>query len=149
VKQAEEMMRTNWSTAWALAKGFRHRKVFSGIDGRIVFVSSIAAVAGQAGATAYASSKGAVLGLTRSLAMEFSVEGINVNAVLPGLVETEMGRAMRNELTVEQFDMLVRKHPLGMGQPRDVAYSIAFLLAETGRWITGSVLTVDGGYLAQ
>lgn len=149
VSQAEDIMHTNWSTAWALSKGFRHKKVFSGKDGRIVFISSIAALAGQAGASAYASSKGAILGLTRSLAMEFSAEGINVNAVLPGLVETEMGRAMRNELTEEQFDVIVRKHPLGIGQPRDVAYSIAFLLAETGRWITGSVITVDGGYLAQ
>jgi len=149
IQQAEALMRANWTSAWALAKGFRQKRVFAGTDGRIVFVSSISALAGQVGATAYASTKGAILSLTRSLAVEFCAEGIHVNAVLPGLVQTEMAEAMSKELTPDQFQTLVAKHPLGLGQPRDVAYAIAFLLAETSRWITGSVLTVDGGYTAQ
>lgn len=149
LEQAEATMRTNWLSAWALAKGFRHKRVFSGTDGRIVFISSILALAGQSGAAAYASSKGAILSLTRALALEFASENIRVNAVLPGLVQTEMADALGQELTVEQIQFIVAKHPLGLGKPRDVAYAIAFLLAETSRWITGSVLTVDGGYTAQ
>ncbi|MEI7671680.1 MAG: SDR family oxidoreductase, partial [Deltaproteobacteria bacterium] len=147
--QADAMMRTNWTSAWALAKGFRQKKVCAEAGGRIVLVSSVSAVTGQAGATVYASTKGAIVALTRSLAMEFAAERIHVNAVLPGLVQTEMADGMGRELTPVQFQGIVAKHPLGLGQPRDVAYAIAYLLAETSRWITGSILTVDGGYTAQ
>lgn len=146
---AESMMRANWLTAWELAKGFRQKKVVAGGQGRIVFVSSVHAVAGQPGVTAYASSKGALLALTRALALEFAPERITVNAVLPGLVRTEMMAAMEKDLTEEQMRTLCAKYPLGVGEPQDVAQAIAFLVSEASRWITGTVLTVDGGYTAQ
>lgn len=146
---AESLMRVNWLTAWALAKGFRQKNVFAGKNGRIVFVSSVHAVAGQAGVTAYAASKGALLSLTRALAVEFAPERINVNTVLPGLVRTEMMAAMEKDLTAEQMQAIEAKYPLGIGEPLDVAQAIAFLVSEASRWITGTVLTVDGGYTAQ
>ena len=87
--------------------------------------------------------------MTKSLALELAPHHIRVNCVAPGVVETEMLEELRSVLTDEQMDELRSSHPLGFGTPRDVANAIAFLLAETGRWITGSTLVVDGGYSAQ
>ena len=67
----------------------------------------------------------------------------------PGYVATEMLAQLRELLSPEEFEALERAHPLGFGTARDVANAAAFLLADTGRWITGSTLVVDGGYSAQ
>jgi NAD(P)-dependent dehydrogenase (short-subunit alcohol dehydrogenase family) len=107
------------------------------------------ASAGSPGRSAYASSKGAIQALARSLAVEFAPERITVNAIAPGLVQTEMAEKMSRQLTEAQIQGFIALHPLGVGQPQDVAYAVAYLMAATGRWITGTVLTVDGGYTAQ
>src|ERR1019366_3701678 len=93
----------------------------------------------------YAASKAALIGLVKSAALEFVTEGMRLNCVAPGHVETEMGEQFRDSLTPEQFAAIERLHPLGLGKPRDVAGAVAYLLAETGRWITGTTLVVDGG----
>jgi NAD(P)-dependent dehydrogenase (short-subunit alcohol dehydrogenase family) len=146
--QADEVMRINWSAAWLLCKGFRQPAVRAE-SGSIVFISSVVGLVGQPGVSAYASSKGAVLALTKALAMELAPEKIRVNAVVPGHVRTEMAEDLGKILTAEQLDAIRRMHPLGLGEAEDVAGAIAFLLARTGRWITGAALTVDGGYTAR
>jgi len=99
--------------------------------------------------THYAPSKFGVIGLVQSLALELAREGIRVNCVAPGVVRTEMAENAEQVLTPEQYQAIAALHPLGIGTPRDAAQAIAFLLAETGRWITGTTLVVDGGYTAQ
>ena len=94
-------------------------------------------------------SKAAVIGLTKSLAVELAQEGIRVNCVAPGYVQTEMLTGFQELLSAEQYQALERAHPLGIGRALDVANAVAFLLADTGRWITGTTLVVDGGYSAQ
>jgi len=100
---------------------------------------------GQPAVTAYAASKGALIALAKSLAMEWAGDGIRVNCVAPGHVKTEMAAALQSMLTTEQFAAIEAMHPLGVGTARDVAHAIAFLLADSGRWITGTTLIVDGG----
>jgi NAD(P)-dependent dehydrogenase (short-subunit alcohol dehydrogenase family) len=145
----DRIMSIHVNACFALAKGFRRRGVHKW-PGSIVFLSSIAGLVGQVGISVYSASKGAVISLTRCMALEFVRDGIRVNCVAPSLVETEMveetGRKM---LTDEQRAELARTHPMGLGKPRDVAHAIAFLLADTGRWITGTTLVVDGGASAQ
>ena len=97
----------------------------------------------------YSAAKAAVIGFTRAAALELASSGFRLNCVAPGLVQTEMLDRSREMMTDEQFEALRQKSPLGFGLARDVAYAIVFLLAETGRWITGSTLVVDGGYSAQ
>jgi NAD(P)-dependent dehydrogenase (short-subunit alcohol dehydrogenase family) len=89
------------------------------------------------------------MAFTKSLAVELAPERIRVNCVAPGFVKTEMLEELRKLLTDEQMKALEDSHPLGLGEPRDVANALAFLLADTGRWITGSTLVMDGGYSAQ
>lgn len=143
----EELMRVNVTAALALAKAFRQKNVATTVSS-IVYLSSVMGLVGQAGQSAYSASKGALIALTKSLALELSRQNIRVNCVAPAIVKTEMSKKILQALTLEQVTQIETMHPLGIGTPRDVAYAIAFLLADTARWITGTTLVVDGGYTA-
>lgn len=144
----ETVLRANVASALMLAKAFRQVGC-SKPGGSIVFLSSVSAVAGAAGLSLYSASKAALIGLVKSLAIEFAPTRTRVNCVVPGFVETEMTERYRATLTSAQFQAIAAMHPLGIGKPRDVANGIAFLLADTASWITGSALVIDGGYTAQ
>lgn len=142
----EEIFRVNLSAAVFLSKGFRQKGVSKG--GSIVFLSSISGIVGTSGQPVYSASKGAIIALTRSLAMELARESIRVNCIAPGVVQTNMVTKAEQTLTPEQIQKIEAMHPLGLGEPRDVANAIAFLLSDASRWITGISLCVDGGYTA-
>ncbi len=146
-QHTEEVMRINVSAAIGLAKAFRQKGVGSS-GGSLVFLSSVMGLVGEPGVVAYAASKGALIAMTKSLAMELARDKIRVNCVAPGYVKTEMTEKQEQSLTSEQFAAIEAMHPLGIGTALDIAHSIAFLLADTGRWITGTTLIVDGGYTA-
>ena len=111
-------------------------------SGTIVAVSSIVGLIGNAGQANYAASKAGMLGLVRALAREAGGRGVRVNAVAPGYIATDMTSA----LSEEQRAALVASTPLGrLGEPEDVAAAVAFLCSPEAAFITGAVLTVDGG----
>jgi len=141
------LMNVNVNSAVQLAKGFRQKNV-RGEKGSLVLLSSVVGFVGQAGVVAYSASKGAVCALTRSIALEFAAENIRVNCIAPGLVKSEMTTEFQSKLPEGQFEALCEQYPLGIGEPRDVANAIAFLLSGAARWITGTTLVVDGGYTA-
>ena len=143
-----KVMEINVMAAVMLAKGIRQRGVFAP-PGSIVFLSSVMGLVGSAGRSVYSSTKSALIGLTKSLAVELAHEGMRVNCVAPAFVATAMFQELKDHLTDEQFAKIESAHPLGIGTVRDVANAVAFLLADTGRWITGTTLVVDGGYTAQ
>ena len=110
--------------------------------GRIINVSSVVAESGNAGQAVYASSKAALLGLTRSLAREYASRGITVNAVAPGFVETDM----THELSDAARRGIIEQTPLGrIGRPEEVAAAVVFLASEEASYITGQVVRVNGG----
>lgn len=111
-----------------------------------VGVSSQAALMGGGAASAYAASKGAVEAAIRSWASELATKRIRCNAVAPGVVETPMTTKFFRLLTPDQQAEIRRRHLLGLGAPSDVAACIAFLLSDDARWITGTILRLDGGY---
>ncbi len=157
VTPAKTLSRANWSEIFAvntesglaLAKSLSSRKIYAGAHGSVVFVSSIMGLAGSPGAVAYSMSKAALHGITRSLALEFAPRKIRVNCVAPGFVKTPLLERTSRLWDEDQRSAVEALHPLGFGLPEDIANAAAYLCCDTGRWITGTVLVVDGGYLCQ
>jgi 3-oxoacyl-[acyl-carrier protein] reductase len=140
----EQVVRLNTLAPMVLTK-YVVRSMMANGGGRIVNISSIAASAGYSGLSVYAGTKASLIGFTRSLAREVGRIGINVNAVAPGFLETEMTK----ELTVEQRQKIERRSALKrLAQVDDVADAVNFLLSNQSRSITGTVITVDAGNTA-
>ena len=114
--------------------------------GRVVNISSVVGLAGQAGQTNYSASKAGLIGLTKSLAKEVGSRGITVNAVAPGFIPT----ALTDVLPEEQRAAVIAATPLGrLGTVEDIANAVAFLASDEAGFITGQVLSVDGGLVMQ
>jgi 3-oxoacyl-[acyl-carrier protein] reductase len=110
--------------------------------GRIVNLSSVVGLRGNAGQVNYAASKAGIIGMTKSLAKELASRGVTVNAVAPGFMDTDMTSAMPEEAKTAALASI----PLGrLGAPEDVARTVAFLASDEAAYITGQVLAVDGG----
>jgi len=110
--------------------------------GRVISISSIVGIVGNAGQPNYAAAKAGIIGFTRTVAKEVASRGITANAIAPGFIDT----GMTQQLQDAQKEELAKRIPLGYaGTPRDVAEAVAFLASEEARYITGHVLNVDGG----
>jgi NAD(P)-dependent dehydrogenase (short-subunit alcohol dehydrogenase family) len=139
------IMAINLEAAIMLTKGFRQKAVCPS-GGSVVFISSVAALKGEPGIAAYAASKGALLSLARTLALELARDGIRVNCLCPGIVRTPMTDRLKSSFPPEAIANLESRCP--PGTPDDVGYAAAFFLSNAARWITGATLTIDGGYTA-
>ena len=111
-------------------------------SGRIINISSVSGVMGNAGQANYSASKAGLIGLTKSVARELAGRGVCVNAVAPGFIETDMTNALKEDAKTK----LIENIPLGrIGKPDDIAEAVAFLAGDASAYITGQVLCVDGG----
>lgn len=114
----------------------------------IVLMSSISSIAGRQGMVAYSASRAAINGLVRSAAIELAQKNIRVNAILAGAVLTEMHSKIKQSSTSSSMSDYEQRHPLGFGEVQDIANVVAFLLSDGAKWVTGTCLTIDGGYTA-
>ena len=132
---------------WLLSRAvLPHMRAAGG--GSIVNIGSVLSMVGARNRVAYSASKGAVMAMTKAMALDHAAENIRVNCIAPGIVETEMvARFSTDENARKQR---VALHPMGrFGQPQEVASAAVFLASEESGWTTGSVVTIDGGYSAQ
>lgn len=145
MKMAEEdwdlVLDTNLKSAYNCSKAVI-RGMMKKRYGRIINITSVVGLAGQAGQTNYAASKAGLIGFTKALAKEVGSRQVTVNAVAPGFISTAMTSVLPQEIT----EAAVKSTPLGrLGTPEDVAYVVAFLASEWAGFITGQVVSVDGG----
>ena len=132
---------TNLKGAFLAVKAFQ-RSLLKQKGARIINLSSVIGLIGNAGQANYSASKAGLIGLTKALAREFAGRGVTVNAIAPGFIQTDMTDAL-NEAQKEEIK---KKIPLGeLGTVDDIAAAAAFLASAEARYITGQVLTVDGG----
>lgn len=118
------------------------------ISGDIVNIGSIAGLVGYGESAAYCASKGAVIELTREMALDYGDQGININAVDPGVIKTSMTKDMREDEQTRQFMEQNTVLPR-LGEPEDIANAVAFLASDESEFITGENLVVDGGWTAR
>lgn len=130
----------NFISSVMLLKSCMNRKV-SNDDSSFVLISSIAGSVGSPGNAIYGANKAAINSLIKSLARELSPR-IRVNGIAPGIVNTPLTISMPEEYNKQ----LLLNHPLGMGEPEDIAFAASYLLSRAAKWITGTVITVDGGF---
>jgi 3-oxoacyl-[acyl-carrier protein] reductase len=137
----DAVLDTNLKGAFLVTKAFA-RAFLKQRSGRILNIASVIGLIGNAGQANYAASKAALIGFTKSVARELASRGITVNALAPGFIETDMTAALNEPMRAE----ILQRIPLGsLGQPEDIARAALFLAGPGARYITGQVLTVDGG----
>ena len=147
--QIESVMRTNYCSFLELMKYYSKRK-FRKERLSVVAVSSVSSMSGWGGGVVYCGSKGALSSSVRALAVELAPKCVRVNAVCPSNIRTPMYEAGASEMNDEEsLRELIKKQPLGLGEPEQVAWPVCFLLSDAADFITGVNLPVDGGYLAQ
>ena len=142
--QIEQLVRVNTVSPMVLTK-FVVRSMMAEGSGRIVNITSIVATTGYSGLSVYGATKSSMVGFTRSLAREVGRTGVNVNAVSPGFLDTDMTQGMNAE---EKKKIAGRSALRRLADPEDVANAVEFLMGEQAKNITGTVLTVDAGATA-
>ena len=145
----DSVMRTNYYSFLELMKYYSKNK-YRNARLSVVAVSSVSSISGWGGVVVYCGSKGALSSSVRALAMELASKGIRVNAVCPSNIKTPLYDAGASDMNDEAaLKELLKKQPLGLGEPEQVAWPVCFLLSDAASFITGVNLPVDGGYLAQ
>jgi len=137
----DEIMATDLKSVYRLSK-LVLRSMMKARYGRIINITSVVGVTGNAGQTSYAAAKAGIIGFSKSLAREVGSRNITVNCIAPGFIDTDMTRA----LSEEQRSALIQQIPLGrLGRPEDVAAAVAFLASPAADYVTGCTLHVNGG----
>jgi len=145
-KHIDEIFKINFSSAVLISSGLLSaKKLTEGAS--VVFISSVSAEHPYTGGSLYTSSKAALESFAKGLALETSSKKIRVNTISPALVRTKIWDQAEQIYSKEKVSEIESRYPLGIGEPIDVANTAAFLLSAASKWITGSIIKMDGGLL--
>lgn len=145
-KHIDEIFKINFSSAVLMSSGLLSAKKLN--DGAsVVFISSVSAEHPYTGGSLYTSSKAALQSFATGLALETASKKIRVNTISPALVRTKIWDQAEEIYSKEEVKEIESRYPLGIGEPSDVANTAAFLLSASAKWITGSIIKMDGGLL--
>jgi NAD(P)-dependent dehydrogenase (short-subunit alcohol dehydrogenase family) len=145
--QWDQVIATNLTGVWLCMKYELQQMLRQG-SGAIVNTASIAGLVGIPGNTGYVAAKHGVVGLTRAAAIEYGPQGIRVNCVCPGYVDTPLIASLTRQPDLKAA--IVKRHPLGrLGLPEDIAEAVVWLSSDAASFVNGHTLTIDGGYVAQ
>jgi NAD(P)-dependent dehydrogenase (short-subunit alcohol dehydrogenase family) len=150
IKQAQlnEVLGSSLFAAFGIARALSSKNAM--VDGgSLVFMSSVAGSTGQVGMSAYSAAKSAIDGMVRSLACELSAKKIRVNSIAAGAVQTAMHDRLTKGSGEDVTTAYEQSHLLGFGEPQDVAQAALYLLSPVSRWVTGTTMVVDGGYMVR
>ena len=137
----EQVMRINFFAPALLTQKIIKNRLIKN-EGSIVFISSVASSFASIGNILYMSSKGAMNSFVKGIALELSSSGIRANAIQPGMIKTNLTKAISDE----ELERDISKYPLGRyGNREEIAYTAIFLLSDATKWMTGSIITIDGG----
>ncbi|HEX8517264.1 MAG TPA: SDR family oxidoreductase [Bacteroidia bacterium] len=145
-KHIDEIFTINFSSAVLLSSGLLSLKKLNA-DSSVVFISSVSSAHPYTGGALYTSAKSALEAFARGFALEASGKKIRVNTIAPALVRTPILERSEEIYSKEEIKEIENRYPLGIGEPEDIANTIAFLLSPSARWITGTIITMDGGLL--
>lgn len=143
----QETLAIDLSAAFLLSQAFARRRLAAGQPGKIVNVASMLSFQGGALVPAYTAAKSGLAGLTRALANEWARHGINVNAIAPGYMATELTAALRDD--PERGRAMLGRIPAGRwGEPEDLQGAVIFLCSDAAEYVHGAILPIDGGWLS-
>lgn len=142
------IFKTNVFSSLLLTNAMIRNKIINK-NASVVFLGSVLSSLGQKARVLYSSSKSALVGACKSLALEYANVPIRFNLVAPGVVQTEMILKMFESIPESAKEHIIAQHPLGIGKPEDIANLTAFLISDEASWITGSEFVIDGGYSSQ
>lgn len=147
--KADIVHKLNTYAVVELAKLCSKKTYYAGEKGSFVLISSVYGLVGSSANAVYAMSKGAIIALTKALAIELAPKGIRVNCIAPGFIRTPMMTDISGSFDNEYYSRLNALHPMGLGEANDIANGILYLLSDMSKWVTGSILSIDGGFTAQ
>ena len=145
----KELLELNTISFFNLISKLATQQLFSDQGASIIVISSIVGQYGARGKSAYGLTKGAIDSGIKSLALEMASNNIRVNAIAPGTVQTEMLDKLISSIGEEAVKKMLLDYPLGLGYPQDISDLAVFLLSKQSKWVTGSIITIDGGYSAR
>jgi Dehydrogenases with different specificities (related to short-chain alcohol dehydrogenases) len=144
----KNIMTVNFFSFMELVKQFS-KKMYHDTESSIVAISSISSKVGARGLSAYCASKGALESAIRALSLDLAPKKIRINSVAPGMIKTQIYDSLKEIVNNENIENELKKRQiLGIGMPEDVANATAYLLCDASRFITGTTMVVDGGYMA-
>ena len=149
IETYQELIEINTISFFNLIETLATQQLISEQGASIVVISSVVGQYGARGKIAYGLTKGAIDSGIKSLALELASKNIRVNAIAPGTVQTEMLDKLISSIGEEEVNKMLLDYPLGLGYPQDISDLTFFLLSNQSKWITGSVITIDGGYSAR